>query len=50
MKKIIIPIIAIIAAVGLMSCEKNIQRELETVSIDGKAFVKINYAMAFTVN
>lgn len=50
MKKIIIPIIAIITAVGLMSCEKNIQRELETVSIDGKAFVKINYAMAFTVN
>lgn len=50
MKKFIIPIIAIIAAVGFMSCEKNIQRELELVSIEGKAFVKINYAMAFTVN
>lgn len=50
MKKLIIPIIAIISAISLMSCEKNIQRELDLVSTDGKAYIKINYAMAFTVN
>jgi hypothetical protein len=50
MKKLIIPIITIISAIGLMSCEKNIQRELDLVSTDGKAYIKINYAMAFAVN
>ncbi|TDO28196.1 DUF4397 domain-containing protein [Sediminibacterium goheungense] len=50
MKKLIIPIIAIITAVGLMSCEKNIQRELDLVPTTGKAYIKINYAMAYAVN
>lgn len=50
MKKLIIPVIAVISAIGLISCEKNIQRELDLIPTNGKAFIKINYAMAFTVN
>lgn len=50
MKKLIIPILACFMVVGLLSCEKNIQRELDLVPTDLKAFIKINYAMAYGVN
>ncbi|HEX6915819.1 MAG TPA: DUF4397 domain-containing protein [Chitinophagaceae bacterium] len=46
MKRNILAILSFTAAVAFISCEKNSQRLISTTGTEGKALVKVNYAMA----
>jgi hypothetical protein len=50
MKSTLSAFIILASVFVFLGCEKNTQRLIETRGTEGKAFVKINYAMPFAVN